>query len=86
MDKYTQYLRDCTTIPEGLYYDIFASMCNTDMQKKLENIKGIKKMSEQEIWNQIEKMFLSSNPMYMRRVQVLETGIIKGETASDFYN
>ena len=61
-------------------------MCDTDMQKKLENIKGIKKMSEQEIWNQIEKMFLSSNTIYIRRVQALETRIIKEETVSDFYN
>ena len=45
MEKYTRYLRDCTNIPEDLYYDLFASMCDADMQKKLENIKGIKKIS-----------------------------------------
>ena len=49
MEKYTRYLRDCTNIPEDLYYDLFASMCDADMQKKLENIKGIEKMSEKEI-------------------------------------
>ena len=86
MEKYTRYLRDCTNIPEDLYYDLFASMCDADMQKKLENIKGIKKMSEKEIWNEIEKIFLSSNPIYIRRVQALETRIIKGEMVSDFYN
>ena len=86
MEKYTRYLRDCTTIPEGLYYDLFASMCDADMQKKLENIKGIKTMSEKKIWEEIEKIFLSSNPIYIRRVQALETRIIKGETVSDFYH
>ena len=44
-----------------------------------------KKMSEKDIWNEIE-FFLSSNPIYIRRVQALETRIIKGETVSDFYN
>ena len=48
MEKYTRYLRDCTNIPEDLYYDLFASMCDADMQKKLENIKGITKMSQSE--------------------------------------
>ena len=49
MEKYTRYLRDCTTIPEGLYYDLFASMCDADIQKELENMKGIEKISEKEI-------------------------------------
>ena len=83
MEKYTRYLRDCTNIPEDLYYDLFASMRDADMQKKLQNIKGIKKMSEKEIWNEIEKFFLSSNPIYIRRVQALETRIIKGEAVRD---
>ena len=43
-------------------------------------------MSEKEIWEQVERMFLASNPMYMRRIQALETRIIKGESVSDFYN
>ena len=86
MEKYTRYLRGCTNIPDGLYYDLFASMCDADMQKKLENIKGIKKMSEQKIWDEIEKIFLSSNPIYIRWVQALEIRIIKGETVNDFYH
>ena len=61
-------------------------MCDADMQKKLQKIKGMKKASEKDIWNEIEKIFLSSNPIYIRRVQALETRIIKGETVSDFYN
>ena len=86
MEKYTRYFRGCTNIPDSLYYDLFASMCDADMQKKLENIKGIKTMTEKKIWEEIEKIFLSSNPIYIRRVQALETRIIKGETVSDFYH
>ena len=56
------------------------------MQKKLNNIGGIKKMLEKEIWEKVERIFLASNPMYMRRIQALETRIIKGESVSYFYN
>ena len=73
-------------MPEGLYFDIFSSLCDNDMQKKLNNIRGIKKMSEKEIWEQVEKMFLASNPMYMRNIQALETRIIKGESVSKIMN
>ena len=86
MEKYTGYLRGCTNIPDSLYYDLFASMCDADMQKKMENIKGIKTMTEKKIWEEIKKIFLASNPIYIRRVQALETRIIKGKTVSDFYH
>ena len=56
------------------------------MQKKLENIKGIRTMGEKKIWEEIEKIFLQSHPIYIRRVQALETRVIKGECVSDFYN
>ena len=69
-----------------MYFDIFSSLCDNDMQKKLNNIRGIKKMSEKEIWEQVEKMFLASNPMYMRNIQALETRIIKGESVSKIMN
>ena len=67
-------------ITPTLYYDLFVNLCDADMQRKLENIKGIKK----KIWKEIEKIFLASNPIYIRRVQALETRIIKGECVSDF--
>ena len=68
------------------YYDLLVNLCDADLQKKLENITGIKTMGEKKIWEEIEKIFLSSNPIYIRRVQALETGIIKGECVSDFYH
>ena len=46
MEKYTGYPRECADITPTLYYDLFANLCDADMQKKLENIKGIQIMSE----------------------------------------
>ena len=71
-------------MPEGLYFDIFCSLCDNDMRTKLSNIKGIEKMSEEKIWEQIEAMFLTS--MYVRRIQAMETRIIKVEAVSDYFN
>merc|ERR1711867_54092 len=31
-------------------------------------------------------MFLTSHPIYMSRIQAMETKIIKGETVSDYFN
>ena len=86
MEKYTGYLRECADITPTLYYDLFVNLCDADLQKKLENIKGIKTMGEKKIWEEIEKIFLTSNPIYIRRVQALETRMIKGECVSDFYH
>ena len=60
MEKYTGYLRECADITPTLYYDLFVNLCDADMQKKLENIKGIKTMVEKKIWEEIEKIFLAS--------------------------
>ena len=43
------------------------------MRTKLTNIKGIEKMSQEKILEQVEAMFLSSNPKYMRRIQEWRT-------------
>ena len=56
------------------------------MKRKLTNIKDIEKMSPEKIWEQVEAMFLTSNPMYIRRIQAMETHIIKGETVGDYFN
>ena len=85
MEKYTRYnkavLKD---LPEGLYFDIFCSFCDQDMKTKLTNIKDIERMSPEKIWQQVEAMLFTSNPMYMRRIQAMEARIIKGETVSDY--
>ena len=64
-------------LPEGLYFDLFCSFCDNDMKMKLTNIKDIERMSPEKIWEQVEVMFLTSNPMYMRRIQVMQARIIK---------
>ena len=56
------------------------------MKTKLTNIKDIERMSPEKIWEQVEAMFLTSNPMYMRRIQAMEARIIKGETVSDYFH
>ena len=74
MEKHTRHNQSVfKDLPEGLYFDIFCSLCNNNMRTKLSNIKGIEKMSEEKIWEQVEAMFLTSNPMYMRRIQAMET-------------
>ena len=78
METYTGYLRECVDITPTLYYDLFVDLCDPDIQKKLENIKGIRTMCEKKIWEEIEKIFLQSHPIYIRRVQALETQIIRG--------
>ena len=71
MQTYTGYLRDCMEVTPTLYYDLFANLCDPDMQKKLENIKGIRTMGEKKIWEEIENIFLQSHPIYIHRVKVL---------------
>ena len=56
------------------------------MKMKLSNIKDIEKMTPEKIWEQVEVMFLTSNPMYMRCIQAMETKIVKGESVSDYFN
>ena len=68
-----------------MYYDLFCTYCDPDMQIKLSNVKGIEKMKPEQIWDQIEIMFLNSNPMYTRRIQAMETKITKGESISDYF-
>ena len=78
MEKYTRYNQAVfKDLPEGLYFDIFCSLCDQDMRTKLTNIKGIEKMSQEKIWEQVEAMFLSSNPMHIRRIHAMETRIIR---------
>ena len=62
-------------ITPTLYYDLFANLCDSEMQKKLENIKGIRTMGEKKIWEEIENIFLQSHPIYIRRVKALETQV-----------
>ena len=53
---------------------------------KLTNIKDIERRTPEKIWDQVELMFLTSNLMYMRRIQAMETKIIKEEAVSDYFN
>ena len=42
-------------------------------------------MKPEEIWGQVELMFLNSNPMHTRRIQALDTKMVKGESVSDYF-
>ena len=57
--------------------------CDHDTKVKLSNVSGIEKMKPAEIWEQVELMFLHSNPLYTRRIQAMKTNILKGETVSE---
>ena len=71
-------------LPEGMYYDLFCTYCDPDMKMKLSNIKGIEKMKPEKIWEQVELMFLNSNPIYTRRIQAMETKMANCENVSDY--
>ena len=86
MQTYTGYLRDEMEITPKLYYDLFSNLCDSDMQKKLDSIKGISTMGEKKIWEEIENIFLQTNPIIIRRVKAYETQIEKGEGVGDFFN
>ena len=71
-------------LSEGMYYNLFCTYCDPDMKIKLSSVRGIEKMKPAEIWEQVELMFLHSNPLYTRRIQAMKTNILKGETVSDY--
>ena len=73
-------------ITPELYYDIFTNLCDSEMRKKLDSIKGIRSMGETKIWEEIENIFVQTNPIYIRRVKAYETRIEKGEGVGDFFN
>ena len=80
IDKYYKYNSQMfNDLPEGMYYDLFCTYCDPDMKLKLSNVKGIEKMRPAEIWEQVELMFLHSNPIYIRRIQALEKKILRGQ-------
>ena len=43
-------------------------------------------MGKKQIWEEIENIFLQTNPIYIRRVKAYETQIEKGEGVGDFFN
>ena len=69
MQTYTGYLRKDIDIMPDLYYDIFTNLCDPDMRKKLDSIKGIRSMGETKIWEIVEGIFVQTNPIYIRRVR-----------------
>ena len=58
MQTYTRYLSDEMEITPKLYYDLFSNLCDSEMQTKLDSIKGIRTMGEKKIWEEIENIFL----------------------------
>ena len=60
LDKYIKYNKNVIAqIPEGMIFDIFLTFCEGDMRNKLANINGIEKMNLDELWSQVEIMFLN---------------------------
>ena len=86
MQTYTGYLRKDIDITPDLYYDIFTNLCSPGMRKKLDSIKGIRSIGETKIWQEIENIFVQTNPIYIRRVKAYDIRIEKGEGVGDFFN
>ena len=72
-------------ITPRIYYDLFLNNCDSDLQRKLESVKGLKNLGEKRIWQEVEQIYLESNPIYIHRVQATELKIIKGEEVSTYY-
>ena len=68
-----------------MFYDIFLTFCDVDMRNKLAKIHNVEKINLEELWAQVEIMFLNSYPMHTRRIQALDTKMIKGETVSEYF-
>ena len=86
MQTYTGYLRKDVDMTPDLYYDIFMNLCEPDMRKKLDSVKGIREMGETKIWEIIEGILVETNPMYIRRVKANDLQMEKGEMVGDFFN
>ena len=46
MQTYTGYIRKEFHLTPDLYYDVFMNLCEPEMRKKLDGIKGIKEMGD----------------------------------------
>ena len=62
MITYTGYIRKSFDLTPELYFDVFSNLCDQDMRKKLESIKGIREMGEDKIWDIIEGIWKETNP------------------------
>ena len=86
MQTYTEYIRKEFDLSPELYYHIFANLCEPDLRKKLDMVKGIKEMGEAGIWAIIEGIWMESNPMFMRRLKAMDMKMEAGEEVGDFFN
>ena len=50
MQRYAVYIRKDIDLTPDLYYDIFINLCEPEMKKKLDGVKGIREMGENKIW------------------------------------
>ena len=71
---------------QELYYHVFVNLCDTEIRKKLDLVKGIKEMGEAGIWDIIEGIWIETNPMYMRRLKAMDMKMETGEEVGDFFN
>ena len=86
MMTYTSYIKQEFKLTPRLFYDIFTNLCSPEMKKKLDTVKGVQEMGEEGIWDAIEKFWIESNPMFMRRLKAIDLKPEKGEETSDYYN
>ena len=83
---YTSYIKKEFLLTPGLFYDVFTNLCEPEMKKKLDTVKDVKQLGEDGIWEAIENFWVENNPMFMRRLKVIDLKLEKGEEAGDFFN
>ena len=83
--QYTSYLRDKKfPLDNKLYAEMLLSRCDAGMKLPLEAMEDLYEVGEKVLWERIEKIYLESNPLFLRRVKCYESKMTNGEMLSEF--
>ena len=54
-------------------------------QAKLDSVPNVELMTFDQLWEQIEAIFLITNPLQNRRMNAMDTKMVVGQSASDYF-
>merc|ERR1711888_466586 len=83
--QYTTYLKnEKFPLDNKLYAQMLLARCVASMRMRLEAMEDIYEVGEKVLWERIEKIYLESNPLFLRRVKCYESRTTTGEMLSEF--
>merc|ERR1711888_64271 len=83
--QYTTYLKkEKFPLDNKLYAQMLIARCDAGMKLHLEAMENIYEVGEKVLWERIEKIYLESNPLFLRRVKCYECRMTTGEMLSEF--